>query len=177
LVIAPVWRPRAGKPDPGPIAKAAARLQALRSDATSPAPEFAALHEQLKQAMTLGIGIVRTAKGLERAIADAAAITERLTGLPVQTLGDLTAAIEIEDLCSIGTACALSALARNESRAAHYRDDFPKTDAAWMRTITYDRNGVGERPLVVDPNEQGLIARHEAARKASAKPAEPEHVE
>jgi hypothetical protein len=46
-----------------------------------------------------------------------------------------------------------------------------------MRTITYDRNGVGERPLVVDPNEQGLIARHEAARKASAKPAEPEHVE
>jgi len=168
---------RAGKPDPGPIAKAAARLQALRSDATSPAPEFAALHEQLKQAMTLGIGIVRTAKGLERAIADAAAIAERLTGLPVQTLGDLTAAIEIEDLCSISTACALSALARNESRAAHYRDDFPKSDPAWTRTITYDRNGVGERPLVVDPNEQGLIARHEAARKASAKPAEPEHVE
>ena len=127
--------------------------------------------------MTLGIGIVRTAKGLERAIADAAAITERLTGLPVQTLGDLAAAIQIEDLCSIGTACALSSLARNESRAAHYRDDFPKTDAAWMRTITYDRNGVGEHPLVVDPNEQGLIARQEAARKASAKPAEPEHVE
>jgi Fumarate reductase flavoprotein C-term len=85
--------------------------------------------------------------------------------------------MEIEDLCAIGTACALSALARNESRAAHYRDDFPGSDAALMRTITYDRNGVGARPLVVDPNESGLIARHEAARQAPAKPAEPEHVE
>ena len=80
-------------------------------------------------------------------------------------------------MCAIGTACALSALARNESRAAHYRDDFPTTDPAWMRPITYDRNGLGERHLVVDPNEQGLIARYEAARKAPAKPAEPEYVE
>jgi succinate dehydrogenase/fumarate reductase flavoprotein subunit len=168
---------RAGKPDPGPIAKAGGWLLAVRSDSATPAPEFGALHEQLKQAMTLGAGIVRTAEGLERAIADAALIAERLARLPVQTLGDLTAAIEIEDLCSIGAACALSALARKESRAAHYRDDFPQTDPAWVRTITYDRNGIGERPLPVDPDEAGLIAVHEAARKVPAKPAEPEYIE
>lgn len=168
---------RRGKPDPGPIAKSAERLQAVGSDSTTPAPEFGVLHEQLKQAMTLGIGIVRTAKGLEQAIADAGSIAERLAQLPVQTLGDLTAAIEIEDLCAIGTACALSALARKESRAAHYRDDFPQTDPAWMRTVTYDRNGVTERPLVEDPDERRLIAMHEAARKSIAKPAEPEYIE
>ena len=97
---------RAGKPDPGPIAKAGGRLLAVRSDSTTPAAEFGALHEQLKQSMTLGIGIVRTAERLERTIADAASIAEQLVRLPVQTLGDLTAAIEIEDLCSIGAACA-----------------------------------------------------------------------
>jgi fumarate reductase (CoM/CoB) subunit A len=168
---------RARKPNPAPTVKSAARLQAIRSDSATPAPEFGVLHEQLKLAMTLGIGIVRTAQGLERAIADAAFIAERLAGVPVQTLGDLTAAIEIEDLCSIGAACALSALARKESRAAHYRDDFPQADPAWVRTITYDRNGIGERPLAVDPDEARLIAMHEAARKVSAKPAEPEYIE
>jgi hypothetical protein len=46
-----------------------------------------------------------------------------------------------------------------------------------VRTITYDRNGIGERPLPVDPDEAGLIAVHEAARKVPAKPAEPEYIE
>jgi succinate dehydrogenase/fumarate reductase flavoprotein subunit len=167
----------ARKPDIGPIANMKRKLQAIRSDSTTPAPEFGVLHEELKQAMTLGIGIVRTAEGLEQAIADAAAIRGRLAGLSVQTVGDLTTAIEIEDLCAIGTACALSALARKESRAAHYRDDFPQTDPAWVRTVTYDRSGIGGRHIDVDPDEAGLIAAHAAARKVPARPAEREYVE
>lgn len=168
---------RVRKPDPHPITKMRQRLQAIESNSATPAPEFGALHEELKQAMTLGIGIVRTAEGLERAIADAGAIRERLARLPVQTMGDLTTAIEIDDLCSIGTVCALSALARKESRAAHYRDDFPQTDPVWMRTVTYDQNGIEERRIDVDPDEAGWIAAREAARKAHPKPREREHVE
>src|SRR4029077_2750376 len=97
------------------------------------------------------IGIVRTADGLVRAIADADAIRERLDRLPIKTMGDLTAALEIEDLCTIGVVCAQSALARKESRAAHYRDDFPQTNQNLVTTITYDRNGIGQRRLEIDP--------------------------
>jgi fumarate reductase (CoM/CoB) subunit A len=168
---------RARKPDPRPIVKTGQRLRAIQSDSVTPAPEFGKLHEELKEAMTLGIGIVRTAEGLERAVVDAGAIRERLDRLPVQTMGDLTVAIEIEDLCSIGTACALSALARKESRAAHYRDDFPQADPAWIRTITYDRNGIGQRRLEVDSAEAGLIVAHDSARKARSEPGEREYVE
>ncbi len=170
-------RARARKPEIGPIAKMRQKLEAIHSDSTTPAPEFGVLHEELKHAMTLGIGIVRTALGLEGAIMDAAAIGRRLAHLPVRTMGDLTASIEIEDLCSIGTACALSALARKESRAAHYRDDFPETDPAWIRTVTYDRSGIRERNIDVDPEEAGLIAAREGARKVSAEPAGREYVE
>lgn len=153
--------------DPGPIAAARQRVQAVGSDAVTAAPEFAALHDRLKTAMTLGIGIVRSAEGLERAVAEAAAIREELAHLPTPTIGDLTAAIEIEDLCAVGTACAASALARTESRAAHYRDDFPQMDPAWVRTVTYDRHGVGGRSVAVDPNEADMIANHQAGPKAT----------
>jgi succinate dehydrogenase/fumarate reductase flavoprotein subunit len=152
-------------------------LRAVQSDSVTPAPEFGKLHDELKAAMTLGIGIVRTAEGLERAIAEANAIRERLDRLPVQTMGDLTVALEIGDLCSVGIACAASALARKESRAAHYRDDFPQTDPAWIRTITYDRNGIRHRSLKIDPAEAGWIAARYAARKARTKSSEREHVE
>ena len=101
--------------DPCPVDRVRERLTRLSSEAVEAAPEFANLHDELKQAMTLGIGIVRTAEGLQTAVADAAAIRERLSGLPVRSLGDLTAALDIDDLCSIGTACAASAFARTES--------------------------------------------------------------
>jgi fumarate reductase (CoM/CoB) subunit A len=149
---------RSGSADPRPAERIKTRLDALSSEAVEAAPEFAALHEDLKAAMTLGIGIVRTAEGLRKSVADAEAIRERLARLPVRSLGDLTAALEIEDLCAIGTACASSALARTESRAAHYRDDFPATDPGWIRTITYDRSGVGQRGIAIDPRETERIS-------------------
>ena len=163
-------------PNPHPIERIGRRLQDVSSDSATASPAFGALHQELKEAMTLGIGIVRTAQGLERAVVDANAIRERLNALPVQTLGDLTAAMEIQDLCIIGNACALSALARKESRAAHYRDDFPQSDPTWIRTITYDQNGVGERCLEIDPAEAGWIAARDA-HKARPKAGEREYVE
>jgi len=168
---------RARKPSPDPIARTGLRLQAVQSDSVTPAPELGMLHDKLKAAMTLGIGIVRTAEGLERAIADAGAISEQLDRLPVQTMGDLTVTLEIEDLCAVGAACARSALARKESRAAHYRDDFPQIDPASVKTVTFDQNGIGQRNLKIDPAEAGWIAAREAARKAHAKPSEREYVE
>jgi fumarate reductase (CoM/CoB) subunit A len=157
------------KPDTRPVERIAKRLQAIQSDSVTPAPEMGALHAELKHAMTLGIGIVRTAEGLRRAIANAGAIRERVLRLPIQTMGDLTATLEIEDLCAIGVACAQSALTRKESRAAHYRDDFPQTEPAWVRTVTYDQNGIAERAIEIDPGEAAWFAARQQARKSARK--------
>ena len=163
--------------NPRPVDRANERLAKLGSGAVEAAPEFGALHEELKEAMTLGVGIVRSADGMRKATADARAIAERLAQLPISSLGDLTSAMEIEDLCVIGIACAQSALTREESRAAHYRDDFPETDPAWLRTVTYDRNGVGERNIAVDPSEAESFAASELKKAARAKTGEREYVE
>ena len=138
---------------------------------------MAALHEELKQAMTLGIGIVTTADGLLKATGGCSRHRGETCTTAGHSLGDLTAAIEIEDLCTIGTVCAQSALAREESRAAHYRDDFPAMDTSWVRTVTYGRNGVGERAIAVDPQEAGRFAATETAKKACARTGEREYVE
>ena len=166
-----------GSPDPRPIERIKMRLTALKSNSVDPAPEFIALHDELKQAMTLGIGIVRTEEGLQQAVAGARTVGERLSQLPVGTLGDLTAALEIEDLCEIGIACARSALARKESRASHYRDDFAQTDPTWIRTVTYDKNGVSERAIEVDTQEEERFAARQIARTTRTNSGEREYVE
>jgi fumarate reductase (CoM/CoB) subunit A len=168
---------RGGAPDFRPVERVKRHLESLPSDAVEAAPEFPALHDELKQLMTHGIGIVRTAEGLRRAIADACAIRERLSQLSVRSLGDLTAALEIQDLCAIGTVCAESATVRTESRASHYRDDFPMTDPSWIRTVTHDRNGVGERAIEIDSHEAERIAAREVAMKTRTKTGEREYVE
>lgn len=166
-----------GSADPRPIERIRKRLDDLSSDSGEVATEFGALHAELQQAMMLGIGIVRSDEGLQRAIAEAGAVRERLRRLPVRSLGEMVAALEIDDLCAIGTGCAMSARARTESRAAHYRDDFPASDPAWVRTVTYDRNGVGERAVEIDTQEAARIAMLEATRKARSRAGEREYVE
>ena len=56
-----------------------------------------------------------------------------------------------------------------ERRAAHFRDDFPQTDPARVRTVTYDQNGVGERGIEVDPGEAAWISARQEARKVARK--------
>ena len=72
--------------------------------------------QKLRQAMTDGVGVVRDAAGLKRAlriIADIEAVN------PEQAMQNMTAT---------ATLIAAAALARQESRGGHFRSDFPETD-------------------------------------------------
>ena len=92
-----------GSFDARPVERASERLAKLRSDAVEAAPEFGALHEELKQAMTLGVGIVRSAEGLLKATSDARAIAEPdLRNCRSVRSATSRAALDIEDLCTIG---------------------------------------------------------------------------
>jgi fumarate reductase (CoM/CoB) subunit A len=133
--------------DPRPIEYWAGRLKAVSSPASTVAPAFDDLIEYQQNTMSLGLGIVRTGDGLRQALSEIGTIRNRLRQLTVATLGELLASLEIEDLCVVGSACAESALLREESRAAHYREDFPSADPTWVRTITIDTKGVATKPI------------------------------
>jgi fumarate reductase (CoM/CoB) subunit A len=158
--------------DERPAARWARRLAALESETTDASAAMDALLQRLRDRMWLGIGIVRTAEGLRGAQEDLAEIRTQTASLPQATVGDLVAAIELEDLCAVGDAVAACALARTESRAAHYREDHPAEDPAWLRTVVYEQGRVLTRPIDRNPDEERRFSV-QPARAASAA----EHVE
>ena len=53
-------------------------------------------------------------------------------------------ALDLRNLLTASELIARSALAREDSRGAHYREDFPKpNDANWLKNIYLARNGAG----------------------------------
>jgi succinate dehydrogenase/fumarate reductase flavoprotein subunit len=115
-----------------------------------------ALNKTLRQQMWRYAGVVRHASGLRRAL-------ETIRTLAAQARvcsGDCPPAVvrclELDNLCLIAEAIALAALTREESRGAHYREDFPhKDDVAWRCNLVVHRAPDGtltvrKAPLVVD---------------------------
>ena len=76
---------------------------------------------ELRRTMWQGVGVVRDGPGLTAAL-------ERLEGLARQLpLG----ASEARNMVEAGGLIARAALARTESRGAHFRSDYPEPDPAW----------------------------------------------
>jgi len=168
---------RASRPAAGDMTVVADLAYALeRVSPGEPAVEIEAAGERLRQIMNMRLGLVRDRAGLEQAIAATRTIHDEAAAMSPRSHGDLIALAELKDLCETALACAESALHRTESRAAHYRSDFPQTDAAWMRTVIYDRAGVRTRPIETDPDEVGWPALRDQHRPAGGR-SEREHVE
>jgi succinate dehydrogenase/fumarate reductase flavoprotein subunit len=104
-------------------------------------------------------------------------LAQDLAALPRSTLGDVVAASEIEDMCRVGAACAASALLREESRAAHYREDFPDIEANWMCNVLYGPRGATIQPIAWDPQEFGASRRTGPADPTASRPGAKEFVE
>src|SRR5690606_26124579 len=133
----PGLEPEQGRPakESGPIGAPAwdARLSrgarlGLEPDQGRPAQEEAGRPAQeraqeLREVMSAGAGVLRSAESLERA----AAGLVRLAGAP----GAGTAAWEFANLLTVATALVAAASARTETRGSHWREDFPETDEGW----------------------------------------------
>ncbi len=114
--------PRA-PPDPGRVVEIPLRPGAGRSD---PPPEVEAVPDLLWEE----VGIVRTADGLRDALSGFEAILRELEPARSDELAGPEA-----NAALTAAFIARSALARTESRGAHYRSDWPKSRTEWVKHI------------------------------------------
>lgn len=105
-----------GQPDPAPLL------------AVAPG-KAAEVTEQVRQILWSGAGVVREAAGLEQALHALTALQVLVGRHPLTRRG-----LEARNLLALGDAVVRAALARQESRGAHFRGDFPtRRDGEWQR--------------------------------------------
>jgi L-aspartate oxidase len=84
-------------------------------------PDLSELVAELRRTMWEGVGVVRDGPGLTTALERLEDLARRLP----------PGASEARNMVDAGRLIARAALARTESRGAHYRSDYPATDPAW----------------------------------------------
>lgn len=105
------------------------------------------LAQELKTTMTDNCGVFRTGEKLERAASDIRAIKQRFETARVMDKGkrfntDLLAALEAEHVLTFSELVVAGALARTESRGAHWRTDHPaRDDEGWLKHTMAFKNG------------------------------------
>jgi succinate dehydrogenase / fumarate reductase flavoprotein subunit len=97
------------------------------------------LRDDLRAAMAEHVGLFRQESGLRAAMARIDELKERYRALAVTTPPkpfnyEIVHVLELESLLYLSEVTARGALARTESRGAHFRTDFPRRDdAGWLR--------------------------------------------
>jgi fumarate reductase flavoprotein subunit len=109
---------------------------------------IATLRDTLQRAMEDGVGVYRTAEGLQRASNTVAELRERYKNLHLDDHSrvfntELFAALELGFMIDVAEAICHSALARQESRGAHARRDFPqRNDERYLaHSMAYKTDG------------------------------------
>jgi succinate dehydrogenase / fumarate reductase, flavoprotein subunit len=95
--------------------------------------------------------VFRSKEGLAGALATVRGLLHRFVNVSVDNKGlrfntDLLEALELESLLYLGETILVSALARQESRGAHFREDYPeRDDRQWLRHTLVERTAAGPR--------------------------------
>ena len=110
----------------------------------------AAVEAEIRGLMWNAVGLVRTGEGLAGALARLEALDARLS------------AGSSRNPLTVARLVATAALARPESRGAHFRADHPLADPAWRRRILLTPDGAGARvetrATAADPNAVEVCA-------------------
>lgn len=113
------------------------------------------LSRELKELMWQDAGVVRTHDGLTRALAALADLADRAAQTavpgPLALNPSWQEAIDLENQLDAARCLVASALARTESRGAHYRQDFPDTEDGWLRSVRVRRGTDGEPSVTTSP--------------------------
>ncbi len=127
----------------------------------------AQVRAELQEAMMTDAGVFRTGDGLKRLQQKLGELRNRYTRIRIDDKSrtfnmELVEALELGFLLDCAEAIAASALAREESRGAHYREDFPaRDDANWLKHTLITRTSGGlqlsYKPVVItrfEPKER-----------------------
>ncbi|MCS7256512.1 MAG: succinate dehydrogenase flavoprotein subunit [Thermomicrobium sp.] len=127
----------------------------------------AQIRAELQEAMMTDAGVFRTGDGLKRLQQKLGELRNRYTRIRIDDKSrtfnmELVEALELGFLLDCAEAIAASALAREESRGAHYREDFPaRDDANWLKHTLITRTSGGlqlsYKPVVItrfEPKER-----------------------
>jgi succinate dehydrogenase / fumarate reductase flavoprotein subunit len=121
--------------DPVAVRAAAAELAAPLQPGQGEDPYR--LHEELQSLMQSHVGIFRTEKDLDEAIAQLAELRARWPAIRISGGRAYNPgwglAYEIRNMLIVSEAIARSAKQRRESRGAHSRIDFPEPDEKWAK--------------------------------------------
>ena len=106
------------------------------------------IRKELQEVMWKYVAIIRNKEGLKTAIARIKELKEMLARVKVPSVDvynkDLQDALEAEKLLEVALLTAESALIREESRGAHFREDYPETRDEWKKSIVLNRDkGIG----------------------------------
>jgi succinate dehydrogenase / fumarate reductase flavoprotein subunit len=110
------------------------------------------------------VGIIRTASELEESLAALGRLKERAAGMVVEGHRQYNPgwhlALDLRNMLLVSECIAKAALAREESRGGHTRDDFPDPAPEWgAKNLVLSLNAAGdgvdvaEKPLPVMPDE------------------------
>ena len=105
------------------------------------------IRHDLQREMDAGAGVFRTKEGLEKLIQELGVLRERFAQIKVEDSSrtfntELTAVLELDYMLEVSQVIAISALAREESRGAHARRDFPeRNDEKFLKhTVAFKRD-------------------------------------
>jgi succinate dehydrogenase / fumarate reductase flavoprotein subunit len=109
-----------------------------------------AIHRDLQDSMQKLVGIFRNKEDLERSLGEIDKVKKRLGRVGVEGSRLYNPgwhlALDLKSMLTVSEAVALSALAREESRGAHSRIDFPNVDSVWgARNNIIQREGEAMR--------------------------------
>ncbi|GCD92218.1 fumarate reductase/succinate dehydrogenase flavoprotein subunit [Nocardioides sp. LS1] len=122
------------------------------------------IQSDLQQSMNDLVGIIRTAAELEESLTEVEAFKVRAKSMKVEGHRQYNPgwhlAIDLRNMLIVSECIAKAALAREESRGGHTRDDFPGPNAEWgTKNLVVNLNAEGtgvdlhEKPLPVMPDE------------------------
>jgi succinate dehydrogenase / fumarate reductase flavoprotein subunit len=133
------------------------QLEALRS--ANGKENVFQISQEMKKEMFDNMGVFRTQETMTHALNKIHELQERVKHIKLSDTGrifntELLNAWELTNLLDLAEVTTASALARQESRGGHAREDFPKRDDAnWLKhTLAWKKNGKVElnyKPVVI----------------------------
>lgn len=147
------------------------RLQALLDSGQKGHVRPIAMIRALQNLMYDEVGVLRTGSGLQEALREIQKLQKQMEVLKINPStrynNEWVDAIDVQNMLQLGEIAARCALARNESRGSHYREDFPEQDNPnWRKhSLTWKEGGrlqISTCPVTITRHE-GAIEKDESA--------------